>query len=277
VGRSASRAYAYLLYPRFMPVSGVARKRLDAISEAGELGAGFRIAMRDLEIRGAGELLGARQHGHISAIGFDLYCRLLAQAVREVKGEAPRRVLDEVTAYIQPLESTVQISLPLAAYLPDSYIPEDEVRLELYRRFAGLTTLEGIESLEAELVDRFGALPEAVSNLFYQVRVKVLGLQAGVQAVAQEDEQLVVRADSLASMDRTELQRRLKGTARVSVRQVWLQIDPAADWRKNLVCVLTEMGDLRATESEAVSRATQPERAAGGQRGAGSSPDSPAV
>ncbi len=153
VGRSAVRAYAYLMVDKYKTLTEDARRRLEAIQEASELGAGFRIAMQDLEIRGAGELLGARQHGHISAVGFDLYTRLLAQAVAEARQEwtrdegpggpgssspvARRNLLDD------PLAPTVTLDLDLPSRIPESYVPESSLRLQLYRRLAGLTTLDG--------------------------------------------------------------------------------------------------------------------------------------
>jgi transcription-repair coupling factor (superfamily II helicase) len=172
VGRGARRAYAYFLHPKATSITDPARQRLAAIAEATELGAGFRIAMRDLEIRGAGELLGARQHGHIAAVGFDLYARLLAQAVQEARLQARSSQdhalpsAEEPATYVESLERTVQISLPLAAYLPESYVPDSALRLQLYRRLAGATTALEVDSLRMELEDRFGPLPEEGQNLF---------------------------------------------------------------------------------------------------------------
>jgi len=122
VGRGANRAYAYFLCGRDSQMTAAARERLQAILEASDLGAGFSVAMRDLEIRGAGEILGTRQHGHIAAVGFDLYCRLLAQAVSELKGESPRELTEEVRTYVMPLERSVQIALPIDASLPEDYV-----------------------------------------------------------------------------------------------------------------------------------------------------------
>ncbi len=232
VGRSTQRAYAYLLYPRHQPLSGIARKRLDTIMEASELGAGFRIAMRDLEIRGAGELLGARQHGHISAVGFDLYCRLLAQAVRELKGESPPRVLDETALYVRPLQSATQLNLPMAAYLPESYIADEAMRLQLYRRFAGAGPLEDLDRLAQEMEDRFGPMPPEARNLLYLMRVKALATRCDVRAIGQEAEQIVVRAGWLYEAPEAELRRQLPPGARLGRGQVWIALDDA--WRDTL-------------------------------------------
>ncbi len=251
VGRGARRAYAYFLHPPFTSLSETARQRLETIGEATELGAGFRIAMRDLEIRGAGELLGSRQHGHIAAVGFDLYTRLLARAVQKARSQkektAPARIdaefEHEAAAYVQPLENAVQINLPVDAYLPPSYIRDDTLRLQLYRRLATVTSDEEIAEMEAELRDRFGPLPEEAENLFYQLQLKLRALDAEVKAITTEEGQLVVRADSLEEIDRTWLQRRLGDRARVSRRAVWLAQDEDQRWRMVLVAVLQAMAE----------------------------------
>jgi len=243
VGRGAVRAYAYLLTPKNYELSESARKRLEAIAEASELGAGFRIAMRDLEIRGAGELLGARQHGHIAAVGFDLYCRLLARSVRELKGEAPAMVTgDEALAYLTPLTEGVQINLPLPVFLPDDYVPDESLRLHLYRRLAGLLSEEEIASMAQELEDRFGELPEPVINLLYQLRLKVLSLESGVQAISLDSGQIVIKAEGLEDLDRPGLQRRVGPQVRVSRRQIWMPLHPNPSlWQSELEKILRLM------------------------------------
>ncbi|RME72337.1 MAG: transcription-repair coupling factor [Chloroflexi bacterium] len=236
VGRGAVQAYAYLLTPRHHQLNPDARKRLDAIAEATELGAGFRIAMRDLEIRGAGELLGAKQHGHIAAVGFDLYTRLLAQAVSELKGESPHLVIGEdALTYAAPLSETLQLNLPMSAYIPESYVPEEKMRLRLYRRLASITTLDGIADIGRELEDRFGDLPEPVVNLLYQLKLKALALAAGVQSIVVETGQIVIRADSLQDVDRAGLARRLGSAVTVTPRQVSLPLHPRQEvWQAEL-------------------------------------------
>jgi transcription-repair coupling factor (superfamily II helicase) len=227
VGRGAVRAYAYLLTPKNFQLSDSAHKRLEAIAEASELGAGFLIAMRDLEIRGAGELLGARQHGHIAAIGFDLYCRLLAQTVRVLKGEVPEETTnEEAIAYLTPLSEGVQINLPLPVYLPEDYVPNESLRLQLYRRLAGLLSEEEITAMTQELEDRFGELPESVVNLLYQLRLKVLALESGVQAIGVDTGQIVIKAEGLEDLDRSGIQRRLGSEIRVTRRQIWMPLHP---------------------------------------------------
>jgi transcription-repair coupling factor (superfamily II helicase) len=251
VGRSAQRAYAYFLHPVAASLSETARQRLDTISEATELGAGFRIAMRDMEIRGAGDLLGSRQHGHIAAIGFDLYTRLLAQAVQEARTQQeiagntlPKtELVDELTAYVQPLEQAVQINLPLAAYLPESYVPDGKLRLQLYRRLAGLTTEKEIDDLRAELEDRFGKLPEEAENLCFQLRLKLDAVRAGAKVITTEEGQIMIRADSLEDLDRVWLQRRLGDRARVARRAIWFPLDEDGRWRTVLIATLQAIAE----------------------------------
>jgi transcription-repair coupling factor (superfamily II helicase) len=251
VGRGARRAYAYFLHPKTTSLTETARQRLETINEATELGAGFRIAMRDLEIRGAGELLGSRQHGHIAAVGFDLYTRLLARAVQKARsqkqtvgsGRSGPELEGEAAAYVQPLEEAVQINLPLEAYLPQFYVPDETLRLQLYRRLARVTAEEEIADMEGELRDRFGPLPEEAENLFYQLQLKLYALSAGVKAITIEEGQIVVRAEILEGIDRAWLQRRLGDRARVSRRAVWLPLDEDERWRTALVAVLQAMAE----------------------------------
>jgi transcription-repair coupling factor (superfamily II helicase) len=251
VGRGAQRAYAYLLYDRNQPLSEVARRRLEAIVEANELGAGFRIAMEDLEIRGAGELLGERQHGHIAAVGLDLYSRMLAQAVRELReggelegGEAGRelaagrRMAEDAGGVDGPL---VLIDLPLKAYLPATFVAEESLRLQLYRRLAEMTTHNEVDEIATELRDRFGPLPEEVENLLYQLRLKATALQLGVQAIVREDGHIVIRAPALEHADREVLQRRLGSQARVMRRQIVLSTDDTLAWKEALPQILAEL------------------------------------
>jgi transcription-repair coupling factor (superfamily II helicase) len=236
VGRGAVQASAYLLTPKHHELSSEALKRLEAISEANELGAGFRIAMRDLEIRGAGELLGAKQHGHIAAVGFDLYTRLLAQAIREYKGESPHLVTgDEADAYLLPLSEGIQLNLPIPAYVPQDYLPEEKLRLRLYRRLAGVSTLEGIDEMAKELQDRFGDMPKPVANLLYQLKLKILALEAGVISIITESGQIIIRADTLENIDRAGLERRLNDAAKVTPRQLSLPLHPKQEtWQAEL-------------------------------------------
>ena len=158
VGRSSRRAYAYLLYRRRERMSEEARKRLQAIFNASELGAGFQIALADLEIRGAGNILGGEQSGHMAAVGFDLYSRLLAEAVEERKArreDRPPRVE----------KPQAVVDLPVEAHLPDSYVPEEAQKLELYRRLARARSAGDLAAFRQEVTDRFGPMPQPVVRL----------------------------------------------------------------------------------------------------------------
>ena len=212
--------------------------------EASELGAGFSVAMRDLEIRGAGEILGARQHGHIAAVGFDLYSRLLAQAVNELKGQSPRTLTDEVRAYTLPLEQSVQITLPLDISLPEEYVADEALRLQLYRRLSGMITLDEIEAIEGELEDRFGPLPETAQNLLYQLRLKALAIHAQVEAIVAEHRELVIRSEALENVDREALQRALGERITVRRREVRLPLGHEQVWRAELARTLEAIRDL---------------------------------
>ncbi len=153
VGRSNRTAYAFLMYRRDRILKETAEKRLNAIREFTDLGSGFRIAMKDLEIRGAGNVLGREQHGHMEAVGYDLYCKMLGSAVKQEKGEA---LLPEFTTVIDLNED---------AYIPDSYVKNENAKLDLYKRIAGIDTEDEAEDMRNELTDRFGKLPESVNNL----------------------------------------------------------------------------------------------------------------
>ena len=171
VGRSARRAYAYLLIPPRRVMSEEAMKRLKAIEEFEDLGSGFQLAMRDMEIRGAGNILGTEQHGFIVNVGFDLYTRLLEEAVREVKG--------------LPMEERAEtrIVTDLEAYLPSSYVPDEPERMNLYKTLADAYSLEAIEELSAELADRFGRMPLQAENLFELRRLRIRGTAAGIETL----------------------------------------------------------------------------------------------
>jgi transcription-repair coupling factor (superfamily II helicase) len=172
VGRAGSRAYAYLFHPRDHSLSEEAYERLKTIGEATELGSGFKIAMRDLEIRGAGNLLGENQSGHIAAVGYDLYVQLVSEAVAELKGETPR----------QPAE--VKLDLPLDASLPKDYVAKEELRLEAYRRLATVTTQAEVDDIRAEWLDRYGPPPAPAEALLRVASLRAECVRTGVREVA---------------------------------------------------------------------------------------------
>lgn len=256
VGRSAVRSYAYLLYDRYHTLNPAARRRLEAIHEASELGAGFRIAMQDLEIRGAGELLGARQHGHIAAIGFDLYSRLLAQAVQELRekkgqGGSGGHHGNGKPTWNDPLAPSVAIDLPIAASIPEDYVPDASLRLQLYRRMASLCNPDEIAEMRQELEDRFGAPPTEVENLLLQVRIKLLAQQAGVRSISREEKQLAIHSDALENLDQGVLQRQLGAKVRIGRQAIWLSIDEKGHWQQALVRLLER---LRALSVSSLSK-----------------------
>ncbi len=186
VGRGINQAYAYFLFDKGKQLTPQAHKRLQTIFEATELGAGFGIAMKDLEIRGAGNLLGARQSGHIAAIGFDLYSQMLAEAVEELKEGRPSGTEKRAD------EPTPSIALPLTAYIPEDYVPSLATRLSLYRRLASIQGTEEIDSMARELGDRFGPLPQPAENLLQMLEIKVLAARAGVESIRAQGRQIVL-------------------------------------------------------------------------------------
>ena len=220
VGRGANLAHAYFLYDREKRLTPTAQKRLRTIYEATELGAGFNIAMKDLEIRGAGTLLGTKQSGYITAIGFNLYCRLLAEAV-----EVQKAKLSGVKEEKKPLRlPTPAIALPLDAYIPGDYVPDLETRLGLYQKLVKVEEVGQLEPLAQEFQDRFGALPGEVQNLLYAVRIKLLAAQAGIESVTTEHGQIVIRRFEGFPFDRQKLETVIRDGVRVGHTQISLNL-----------------------------------------------------
>lgn len=175
VGRSNRVAYAYFTYRKDKVLTEVAEKRLQAIKEFTELGSGFKIAMRDLTIRGAGNLLGAQQHGFIDSVGFDLYSQMLKEAIEERKGDLPK----------QP-ESSFEVDIEIDAYIPDDYIKDGHQKIEMYKRFRSLSSLPDIEELEEEILDRFGEYPEEVGYLFLISEMKIYAKNTNLESIKQD-------------------------------------------------------------------------------------------
>ncbi len=175
VGRGNTQAYAYFLIPGEDIITDDAKKRLRAIQEMSYLGAGFRLALKDLEIRGAGNLLGAEQSGHIYKVGFDMYMEMLEKAVSELKGE-------EIKEEIDP-----QIRLRLSAFIPEDYIPDITLRLSIYRRISTVKSLDALTELREELLDRFGSMPDAVNNLMHVIEIKILSRLLYISTVSDID------------------------------------------------------------------------------------------
>ncbi len=250
VGRGAYRAYAYLFYAPNAVLTTDARARLETISEHTDLGSGYSIAMRDLEIRGAGELLGSRQSGYISSVGFHLYTQMLSQAVARLKQAQPLPSLPLANAD----KAAIVIDLPLRAYVPTDFMAESAMRLQLYRRLADLHTPADIDEMRAELLDRFGTLPAELEDLLYQLRVKLLAQAANVLAIVVEASQIALKLPYLGEIDRAALQRYLENEVRVSRVAIWLPNDGEGKWRTRLLNVLQRLqpikhGRVRATST----------------------------
>jgi len=201
VGRSVERAYAYLLIPGLSTITPDARKRLEALSDFTELGSGYRIASQDLEIRGAGNLLGKAQSGHISAVGFEMYSRLLERAVMESRGSRSASAANGV----EP-----EISLPVAGYLPDDYVPDVDQRLDIYARLARANTDDDVYEVEREIVDRFGPEPGEVKTLCELMAVKTQMKTAGFLALEMKGGVLTLKFDPARPPDPARLVRLAK-------------------------------------------------------------------
>jgi transcription-repair coupling factor (superfamily II helicase) len=208
VGRSKERAYAYLIVPALSQMGTDARKRLEALQEVSELGSGLKLAMHDLEIRGAGTLLGDAQSGHIAAVGFDMYLQILEQAVRELKGE-------EVKEEVDP-----EIDLPIPAFFPQAYIEDINQRLVFYRRLASAKSEVEVQDIREELRDRFGSIPPTAENLFQVMNLKLLLKQTGIRRISAEREKVVLTFDSKSSVDPQRL------VAAVSRGKGWREFTP---------------------------------------------------
>jgi len=195
VGRSNRRAYAYLLIPKEVELTPIARRRLAALKEFSDLGAGFKIAALDLELRGAGNLLGGEQSGHIEAIGFELYTQMLDRAVREMKGEAA------------PDEAETQLNLGLNIRIPAEYIPEENQRLRMYKRVAGVETESQLSDVGSELKDRYGPPPAAVRNLLDYASLKLLCMRVGVNAIERKRDSVTFKFRQNAAVDPEQLAR----------------------------------------------------------------------
>jgi len=193
VGRGARLGYAYLTFRRNKVLSEVAEKRLSAIREFTQFGSGFKIAMKDLEIRGAGNLLGPEQHGHMAAVGYDLYCKLIGDAVREAKGEKEKR----------EIETAVEI--PITASIPHSYISRETDRLNMYKRIALVVTSDDMLDVQDELIDRYGEIPQAVQNLLFIAKLKADASKAYVTKLSIKEGEARLILDARAPMDVTKL------------------------------------------------------------------------
>lgn len=209
VGRSRTRAYAYFFYSRDKSLSETAHERLKTIAQNSDLGSGMQVALKDLEIRGAGNLLGGEQSGQIADVGFDLYVRMVGEALAEHKGDQPGD------------QQEVRVDLPIDAHLPDTYVPEERLRLEAYQRLAAASDEAQIAEVVAELADRYGPLPQEVDNLVAVARFRVLAKRAGLTEVVQAGSRVRFHPVELLESRRIRLTRLYRGAVvKPTTRQV---------------------------------------------------------
>ena len=184
VGRSNRIAYAYFTYRKDKVLTEVAEKRLKAIKDFTELGSGFKIAMRDLEIRGAGNMMGAAQHGHMAAVGYDLYCRMLEDTVKNIRGDVEK----------EPIETTVEIKID--AYIPSTYIEDETQKIEIYKKIAAIDCHEDMLDIQEEIEDRFSDIPSSVANLMDIAYLRSISRQVGIIEIKEVKEEIILQFDS---------------------------------------------------------------------------------
>ena len=263
VGRSARRAYAYLMIPKARSLTEAAEKRLKAMLAATELGAGFHIAMRDLEIRGAGNILGAEQSGHIHAIGFELYTRLLSNAVEELRArraagetavdglalesdeeDGPAGDLATADSVLAPALGT-SVDLGIPASISNDYIPDLPTRLGIYQRLVQLDDLDAVREMEDELRDRFGEMPWQTKNLLYVLRLKLEAKRAEVSSIARDGGRVTLRLAGEVGGARSVLQRELGRGVEVGNTQIRLELGSlAGGWEQPLIDAVRKLGDF---------------------------------
>ena len=280
VGRSARRAYAYQLIPKARSLTEAAEKRLQAMLAATELGAGFKIAMKDLEIRGAGNILGAEQSGHIHAVGFDLYTRLLSIAVEELRaqgavGDAPGQhdgaSADGVSPGVGPeglndparrdrdlVPATApSVDLGIPASISEEYVVDLPTRLGIYQRLVKLLELGGVDEMEEELRDRFGPLPWQAQNLLYVVRLKLRAARAGIESITRGGDRIVLRLKDDVGGARRALQRTLGRGVEIGNTQIRLDLGRLDDgWEEPLAATVQKLAEFRERLSAEVAAGT---------------------
>ena len=238
VGRSGRRAYAYFLYDPRRSLTEEADKRLDVISGLHELGQGFKIALRDLEIRGAGNLLGTEQHGAIAAVGFEMYLQMLQSAVSKLRAGS------EETAVADVLSTTeMNLDLPLDHFIPRSYIRDEKLRLGAYRQLAGAEDEEELDGILRSLKDRYGTAPSQLDNLAYSLRVKLGGQRMGLRGVVADGHDIVIRVDPQRYLNIEELSRRQAGRISVGPNRIRMR-RKGERWQDDLLSLLDEMAQL---------------------------------
>jgi transcription-repair coupling factor (superfamily II helicase) len=230
VGRYKHRAYAYMLLPRTRPISPIASRRLKAIEEYSHLGAGFRIALRDLEIRGAGNILGPEQSGHIQTVGYQMYCELLADAVRELKN-----------GKIKPIP-TATIDLGFATYIPKNYIPIDRHRLDVYRKIAVARIVEDLQQLKCELADVYGPAPEEVKMLLELAELRIAAGKREISSIVASGQDLVFSFRHGLSAEADSMFAGVRGAVRIpDPKTACLRLAPSYFEPKTLTSLLRKV------------------------------------
>jgi transcription-repair coupling factor (superfamily II helicase) len=239
VGRSSRQAFCFLLYKPMKQLTEVAEKRLQALREFAELGAGFKIALRDMEIRGAGNLLGGEQHGFMVSVGFDHYCQMIQEAVREEQGEVVEEAL------------LPGVSLPISAFLPHDYIPTEGLRIAFYRKIAACRTPEEVAQVQEEIEDRFGDPPKPVWNLLALMRLRMNCLEAGVGRIDTDKESVILWLARRIDKEETRELYRLNRRAQFQPDRIVLYVDMANPLRpvESMVENLRKRGGRAAAEA----------------------------
>jgi transcription-repair coupling factor (superfamily II helicase) len=239
VGRGAQRAFAYLFRDKRRAPTPEGEERLEVLADNSQLGAGYSIAMRDLEMRGAGDLLGTRQSGYIAAVGFHLYTKLLSQAVKAMRSDSSLPVGTSVDAP----SLHINVELPLSSEISASYIPDQELRLKLYRRIASLRSETEIAQTEIEFADRFGPIPEGVLDLLYQMKVKLRGEAAGLDAISINNNQVLLSFPPLPNGVKDRGLPEIDPTIRTGKNGYWVNITDLTkdEWKAKLLSVLQKI------------------------------------
>ncbi|MGJ3238603.1 MAG: transcription-repair coupling factor [Anaerolineae bacterium] len=240
VGRSATQAYAYFFHAGRKKLTEEARERLETLAEYTELGSGFQVSVRDLELRGAGDILSTKQTGHVASVGLQLYTQLLQQAVSKLKGAQDNG--GERASYDEQEERAIIIDLPIPSYIPENWIPEMALRLQLYRRIASLKTIDDVDRMEQELIDRFGTLPNAVEGLLYQIQVKLRAEVIHATAIIKPRQHILIKLPWLQSIDRQALEMELGNDIEVSRTAVELTVNDEL-WQLRLIDILKQLYD----------------------------------
>ena len=239
VGRGAQRAFAYLFRDKRRAPTPEGEERLEVLADNPQLGAGYAIAMRDLEMRGAGDLLGTRQSGYIAAVGFHLYTKLLGQAVRAMRSDSGL----PVETSIEAPSLNINVELPLSSEIPTSYIPDQELRLKLYRRIASLRSEAEIAQTEIEFADRFGPIPQGVLDLLFQMKVKLRGEAAGIESVSINNNQILLSYPALPNGIKDRKLPEIDPSVRVGKNGYWVNIADLSkdEWEARLLNVLQKI------------------------------------